>query len=145
MLRKKIETLGLAVLLTTFGASFALAESTENVWKHHIQAWETRSVNEIASDYSEDSVLVLNNQVFQGRDQISHVFTQLFRIFDGGSNRIDTPMLFDRFVYITWHFTPTNKEEFFGTDTFVIENGKIVLQTIASPLYDAYPIYSSNR
>ena len=142
MFLKTIGNLGLVTLIaTSFGASIARAESTENTWKHHIQAWEARSVSAIVSDYSDESVLVLNNQIFKGREEITTVFTQLFRIFDNGSNRIDTPLLFDRFVYITWHFSPTNKPEFFGTDTFVIEDGKIILQTIASPLYELYPIH----
>lgn len=139
MLRTTMKILGLAPLITVFGGT-ALAQSTNDVWNHHIQAWEVRSVDDIVSDYSDESVLILNNQIFKGRDQIANVFTQLFGIFDAGSNRIDTPIVLDRFVYITWHFTPTNKQEFFGTDTFVIEGGKIVLQTIASPLYDVLPI-----
>ena len=141
MLRKTIKTLGLAIAtFTTLGTSFAHAQSTQDVWSHHIQAWEARSVKEIVADYSGESVLVLNNKIFKGQEQIENVFTRLFRIFDNGTNRIDAPSLFDRFVYITWHFTPKNKHEFFGTDTFVIENGKIILQTIASPLYDSSPV-----
>ena len=140
MLRTTISALGLTSLIAVF-AGMASAKSTNEVWNHHIRAWETRSVHDIVSDYSDDSVLVLNNHVFKGQDQIANVFTQLFSIFDAGTNRIDTPVVLDRFVYITWHFTPTYKQEFFGTDTFVIENGKIVLQTIASPLYEAFPIH----
>ncbi|MCX6116734.1 MAG: hypothetical protein NT027_04275, partial [Proteobacteria bacterium] len=74
-----------------------------------------------------------------------NVFVQLFKIFDDGVNRIDSPILIDRFVYITWHFTPSGMKEYFGTDTFVIEDGKIVLQTIASPLYDIRTITSSKN
>lgn len=145
MLRETIKVLGFASLLTMFSGSLAFAESTGEVWNHHIQAWEARSVEDIVSDYSDESVLILNNQIFKGQNQIAHVFTQLFNIFDAGVNRIDTPVVFDRFVYITWHFTPTTKSEFFGTDTFVIENGKIILQTIASPLYEAFPISALNK
>jgi hypothetical protein len=140
MFNKTIKSLGLAALLAMFHAHSAFAISTNEVWNHHIQAWEARSVEAIVSDYSDKSALVLNNQIFKGQEQIAHVFTQLFKIFDDGVNRIDTPVLFDRFVYITWHFTPSGNEEVFGTDTFVIEDGKIVLQTIASKLYDAYPV-----
>jgi len=82
----------------------------------------------------------VNNQIFSGNEQIATVFSGLFQIFDGGSNHIETPIVLDRFVYITWNFTPQGKAEFFGTDTFVIESGKIVLQTIASPLFYLFPI-----
>lgn len=113
---------------------------TEDVWSHHIRAWESRDLDGIVSDYSDDSILILNNQVFRGPTAIRKVFAQLFSIFDHGSNRIDTPVLIERIVYITWHFTPTGDSEFYGTDTFVIENGKIAVQTIASPLYEKFPI-----
>ena len=132
------KTLGAIALLLSLGASHAFAVSdTRAVWEHHIQAWEERNVDDIVSDYSDDSVLILNNRVHKGQKQIADVFRRLFEIFDGGVNRINTPIVLERFVYITWHFTPTGRAEFYGTDTFVIENGKIVLQTIASPLYDA--------
>jgi hypothetical protein len=131
---------GLAFASALQVSTTALSQSTEEVWQHHIEAWESRSLDEIAQDYSERSILILNNQVFTGSDQIKGVFSQLFKIFNSGKNRIDTPVLRDRFVYITWNFTPDKRGEFFGTDTFVIEDGKIILQTIASPLYTAFHI-----
>ena len=141
MLRKTLGILGLASLLTVSGSAIAFNRSTTDVWNHHIQAWEARSVDDITADYTDESILVLNNQLFKGQDEIANVFTQLFKIFDVGVSRIDTPLLFDRFVYITWHFTPTGKQEFFGTDTFVIEGGKIALQTIASPSTNNFVVY----
>jgi predicted SnoaL-like aldol condensation-catalyzing enzyme len=145
MIKATFKTIALAALLSLPQGQSAFARSTTEVWAHHIEAWEARSVEDIVSDYSDDSVLVLNNQTFEGRDQIAHVFTQLFKIFDAGVNRIDTPILFDRFVYITWNYTPTGNHEFFGTDTFVIEDGKISLQTIASTLYNEFPVSSQGK
>jgi hypothetical protein len=138
--RMMVHALVLAALTSLAFAATGYAQSTEQVWQHHIQAWEKQDLSEIVADYDTESVLILNNRIFKGRDAISSVFAQLFRIFDGGSNRIDTPVIVDRYVYITWHFTPTGHQEFFGTDTFVIEDGKIVLQTIASPLYEVFPV-----
>ena len=145
MFIRTLGILGLASLLTMSSSAMAFTSSTTDVWNHHIQAWEARSVEGITSDYTDESVLVLNNQLFKGHEQIANVFTHLFKIFDAGVNRIDTPILFDRFVYIAWHFTPTGKQEYFGSDTFVVEGGKIVLQTIASPLYDVFPILPLNN
>lgn len=140
MYRKLFNAVGFVALMTLLASSRGFATSTQDTWHHHIEAWEARSVKDIVSDYSEDSTLIINNQVFRGREQIAQVFTQLFEIFDGGINRIDTPVVHDRFVYITWHYAPTADHEFFGTDTFVVESGTIVLQTIASPLYNVYPV-----
>jgi hypothetical protein len=139
-----LRTLVLTALTLFCGVASAAGASpdptTESVWSHHIAAWEARDLDAIVSDYDDDSVLILNGQLFQGRDAIKNVFAQLFQIFDGGENRIDQPLLQNRIVYITWHITPTGGAEFYGTDTFVIENGVINVQTIASPLYDKYQI-----
>ena len=116
------------------------AEGVSDVWAHHIQTWNARDLNGLTSDYTEDSIVIVNNHVFKGTTAIRSAFEQLFNLFDHGENRIDTPTLVDRVVYITWHFTHENKSAFDGSDTFVIENGKIAIQTIASALYDAYPI-----
>lgn len=137
---KKFKKVVLGSVLGGFLSSSAMAQTTNEVWTHHIEAWQARSLEAIVSDYNEDSVLILNNQVFKGTNAIKNVFTQLFGIFDHGQNRIDTPVRPGRIVYITWHFTPTGESEFFGTDTFIIEQGKIAVQTIASPLYDKFPI-----
>jgi hypothetical protein len=37
-------------------------------------------------------------------------------------------------------FRAVGKSEFFGNDTFVIEQGKISIQMIASFLYDLFPV-----
>lgn len=134
----------MVILGTAFGlmtTSISFARSTAEVWQHHIDAWEARDLDDIVSDYSENSILILNSEVFRGKSKIRDVFARLFEIFDDGSNRIDPVILDGRTVYITWHFTPDSAtEEFFGTDTFIIEDAKISVQTIASPLYDQYPV-----
>jgi ketosteroid isomerase-like protein len=130
-------------LVLLFSLSFlgdTSAQTTAEVWKHHIDAWQTKSLDAIVSDYTENSVVVLNNQSFKGINAIRKVFSQLFTIFENGKNIIDTPVLFDRFVYITWHLSLKGEDEQFGTDTFVIENGKIIVQTIGSPLYYTHPV-----
>ena len=113
-------------------------QATQVVWQHYIQSWESPDLDAIVSDYSSDSVLIVNGRIYVGTAQIREVFKCLFQIFDQGANRIDPAVVRDRIVYITWHFTPKREFEFFGTDTFVIENGVISVQTIASPLYERH-------
>ena len=117
---------------------------TNAVWQRHINAWNDKDLDAITRDYDENAVLVLNNQVYVGRDQIRKVFTRLFEIFDPGVNTIDEAIIKERLVYITWHYKPQSDQDkvFFGTDTFVIERNAITYQTIASPLYDEYPVAS---
>jgi hypothetical protein len=125
----------LFILLLILFNTTAYAD-TPTVWKHHISAWEARNLDEIVSDYDEKSILILNGEIFKGPAQIRSVFTSLFKIFDQGTNKISPPTIIENIVYIQWSFTPQGSQEFDGTDTFIIENDKIKIQTIASKLYD---------
>ena len=114
------------------------AQSVEETWEHHIDAWEARDIERIISDYNEESILILNNKIHKGLDDIKKVFLKLFQIFDNGINRIDPVTIEGRVIFITWYFTPKGSSmEYFGTDTFIVEDSKISVQTIASPLYDS--------
>lgn len=115
-------------------------QTTAEVWQHHIDAWVQRDLDAIVSDYTDESLMIVNNRIYRGQDEIRKVFEHLFVLFDEGSNRIDPAILDGRIIYITWFFTPTGDHEYFGTDTFVVEDGKIVVQTIASLLYEKHPV-----
>ena|GEM_PF-2627843 len=125
----------------TFSASAqASPPGTQEVWRHHINAWNDKNVAAITSDYTDSSILILNNQVFHGKAAIAHVFSQLFQIFSTGENKVDPPTINGRTIYITWHYAPKNENTFFGSDSFIVENGKIQVQTIASELYISHPV-----
>ncbi len=114
--------------------------ATKKVWKHHIDAWGAGDLDEIMKDYSEDSIFVGNSEVYKGIDAIRGVFARLFEIFGNGENDIDPEVIRKELIYITWNFTPTGDVSYFGTDSFIVENGVITYQTVASPLYEKYPI-----
>ncbi|WP_146132500.1 nuclear transport factor 2 family protein [Streptomyces solincola] len=123
------------------GRAGSTAAGTTAVWQRHIGAWGRQDLDAIMSDYTEDAVLVLNNQVYEGRAAIRPVFERLFDIFGQGDNRIDEPVIRAGLVHITWHFTPHGSPApVFGTDTFVVKGDAIAVQTIASPLYERYPV-----
>ncbi|OJH39482.1 nuclear transport factor 2 family protein [Cystobacter ferrugineus] len=126
--------------LTLSAPARAATPSTQEVWQHHIKAWDAKDVAAITSDYTDSSVLILNNQVFRGKAAIAHVFSQLFQIFGTGQNQLDQPVIDGRIIYLNWRYTPKNENAFFGSDTFVVEKGKIQIQTIASELYVSHPV-----
>lgn len=140
-MRKLLSFFAIIGLVAMFQTSTASAGSTtDQVWQHHIDAWVARDMDAIVSDYPEDALLIVNNRILRGPEGARKMFTHLFKLFDNGKNRIDPAIVDGRIIYITWHFTPKGGEETYGTDTFVVENGKIMVQTIASQLYDKYPI-----
>jgi predicted SnoaL-like aldol condensation-catalyzing enzyme len=140
---KLVRHMAIALALITLTTMRASAQTTEEVWNHHMAAWDSQDLNAIMDDYTEKSLLIVNNEIVRGKDNIRAVFARLFDLFSRGQNRIDPATLDGRIVYITWHFTPQDDQEYFGTDTFVVEDGTISVQTIASPLYDRYSITDS--
>ena len=121
-------------------ASVKATEETKKIWKHHIDAWNARDLDEIMKDYSEESILIGNSKVYRGTEAIRGVFASLYEIFDNGSNLIDPEVIVKEVIYITWNFTPKDDDSYFGTDSFVIENGIVIYQTVASLLYEKHPI-----
>lgn len=111
---------------------------TKSIWKHHIDAWDAKDVDEILIDYDEDSYLIVNNKIYKGLNRIRRVFEQLYPLFAQGNNNIDTATILGETVYISWHFKPSlyPLHTHHGTDSFFIVNGKIRSQTIFSTLYD---------
>ncbi|NER04339.1 MAG: nuclear transport factor 2 family protein [Okeania sp. SIO3C4] len=115
-------------------------DETKKVWEHHIQAWDANDLDAIMADYTEDSILILNNTVKKGIEEVRSVFDNLFKLFSNGENIIEPAVIEGEVIYITWNFTPTNDQNYFGTDSFVVQNRIITYQTIASLLYKKYPV-----
>ena len=105
---------------------------TEAVVRRHLQAFlEQRGVDAILADYADDACLISEAQPYCGRPSIRHFFNafigglspQAFGQFTLRSLRVQ-----DDVAYITWSAGP---ELPLGTDTFVVRDGRIVLQTFA--------------
>jgi ketosteroid isomerase-like protein len=106
--------------------------ATETVVHNHLQAFlEQKGVAAIVSDYDEAARFYSEAAIYQGKQQISCFFTDFINALPDGA--------FDKFslrsmhvngsiAYITWS---VGSEIPLGTDTFVVDNGKIVSQTFA--------------
>lgn len=105
--------------------------STEATLRHHLQAF-TEGLDAILSDYTEASVLFTPDGPVRGLVGLRNFF--------GGFLRDSPPELFDAFTlirqdvegevaYITWKAEPYIT---MATDTFVVRNGKIMVQTFAA-------------
>jgi len=123
---------------------YETTDETREVWEHHIDAWDARDLDAIMADYAGDSILINNNKVYRGIEEIRSVFEPLFWLFSHGENIIDPAVIEEEVIYITWHFTPYNDHLYDGTDSFVVQNGIIKYQTIASLLYEKYPVGEKN-
>ena len=105
---------------------------TEAVIRAHLQAFvERRGVPALLADYRDDAFLCSAADVFRGKRAIGEFFTAFLAGLPAGA--IERFELVDMQVhgeigYITWRSGPDGPA---GTDTFVVEGGRIVAQTVA--------------
>lgn len=105
---------------------------TETVVRNHLQAFlERQGVAAIVKDYDERARLYSEAQIYHGKQKIGGFFADFIDSLPAGgigrfslrSLRVD-----GNIAYITWS---VGNEIPLGTDTFVVDNGKIVSQTFA--------------
>jgi ketosteroid isomerase-like protein len=103
-------------------------ESTKTVLDHHGAALSARDIDALMEDYTDESMFISNlGGVVKGVDAIRSVFEAAGEL--GGF--METTMHIDGDVaFVTWMADGIS----FGTDTFVIRDGKIAVQTVAIAL-----------
>ncbi|WP_089725200.1 nuclear transport factor 2 family protein [Candidatus Thiosymbion oneisti] len=109
--------------------------STETVINHHLQAFSAGDVDEIIKEYTEDSVLIVQDATLTGLDSIRAAFTGFFGgLFKPGTYefKMDRMEISGDVAYVVWHSTNESVDVKLGTDTFLIRDGKIVVQTFAA-------------
>jgi len=109
------------------------AEQTQAVLEHHLGAFGENDLAGIMADYTDESMLVTPDLTFVGLAQIESLFTGLLADFptEGTVFEMDKMVIEGDLAYIIWHASTPTVVASFGTDTFIIQDGKIVKQTFA--------------
>lgn len=106
--------------------------STEAVVSHHLQAFlRQEGVDAIVNDYNESARFYTETTIHHGKGEIRDFFVDFLQAlpedaigrFELRTMKVEGPM-----AYITWN---VGSDIPLGTDTFVVENGEIVLQSFA--------------
>lgn len=110
--------------------------TTTEVFQHHLEAFAAGEVDEILKDYSDSAVVIYNERVARGLDEIRLFFEHwLDALLPPGCRfDLDHVQIADDLVFITWT-AETEKLEFeLGTDTFLIRDSKVQRQTVAAKI-----------
>jgi ketosteroid isomerase-like protein len=105
---------------------------TETVVRNHLQAFlKQEGIAAIVNDYDENARFYGETKIYEGKQEIGGFFADFIDSLPAGG--IDRFSLRSMHVdgnigYITWN---VGSEIPLGTDTFVVDNGKIVSQTFA--------------
>lgn len=112
-------------------ASTQAADATTQVFEHHLGAF-AHGLDEILKDYDDGSTLLTPERTYRGRAQIRGFF-QTF-LDDAtpafwAAFRITSRSTAGEVAYVAWEAKPWVA---LGTDTLVVKDGKIAVQTFTS-------------
>jgi ketosteroid isomerase-like protein len=108
---------------------------TAQVLSHHLRALGGGKLDEVLDDYVEDSVLITPDGPIKGRRGIRAAFEGfLSGLFKPGTYEltVDARHVDGEVAYITWHAKCASADIALGTDTFMVKDGKILVQTFAA-------------
>ena len=117
-------------------------DTTRQVLEHHLGALAAGNLDAILSDYTDDSTLIGPDGVVKGRQAIRASFERgLDSLFKPGTYEftMDTLQVADEIAYIVWHANCASADIVFGTDTFLIRDSKIAVQTFAAKIEAKMP------
>jgi ketosteroid isomerase-like protein len=100
--------------------------TTLEVLDRHLKALEAADLAAIMDDYADDAVLLMGPQPAVGKAAIEQLFGAITASGPATMTE-DARAIEGEIAYITWH----TDQIAFGTDTFVVRDGKIVAQTVA--------------
>jgi ketosteroid isomerase-like protein len=110
--------------------------STSDVLDRHLKSFAERDVDSILSDYSLDAVLFSPSGPLKGSDAIRPLFEALISEFakPGSSFTLRLRCIEGDHAYILWTAETADNSYEFATDTFVVQNGKIIAQSFAAKI-----------
>ena len=118
-------------------AAQALAvNQTEKTLLHHLQAIGEGDVDAILSDFTEDAVLITPDGVLRGHGEIRTLFEKLVSdvLPPGSTFEMLQQVIEGEIAYIVWSAESPGYKIPLGTDTLVIRDGKIMVQTFAAQM-----------
>lgn len=117
--------------------NISMEQNVLDVFNRHLAAFNAGDLDAVLDDFSNDSVVITQEGVFEGPQQIRKVFQGLLTEF-GVIDQGDSPGFTFKIVqpcrdtlFITWHAVSKHHVFPFGTDTFVCHGDKIKRQSFA--------------
>jgi hypothetical protein len=118
------------------GEGHMATRTPEEVFAHHGKALGAEDLEDIVADYSDDAILVVQKQVYRGKDGARQVFTQLLADVPQAQWELAT-VFADDVLYLEWEATGGGRKVEDGIDTFIFRDGMIRVQTV---VYTVHPV-----
>ena len=110
--------------------------ATQDVLAHHLECFGKVDLAGTMADYTDASRFFTPDGLLRGSDAIRRFFVRLFEEFakPGMSIEMLRQEVDGDAAYIVWKAETANNRFELGTDTFIVQNGKIVTQTFAGKI-----------
>lgn len=107
-------------------------DDTRALFDRHNAAFAAGDIEALLADYSEDAVFIGPMGVLRGHSEIRDFFGAVIAEFakPGASFTVNQTAFTDNVAYFAWQAETADNVYEVGGDTFVIEEGKIVTQTL---------------
>ena len=111
--------------------------ATKDVLDHHLSSFGAGDVDEVLKDYTEDSLLMTGSGTITGLGPLREAFADIFGgLFAPGTYEftLDAEYVEGDVALIVWHATCAPADVPLGTDTFLVRDGKIAVQTFVAKI-----------
>ncbi len=110
--------------------------STKNVLDNHLRSFGKHDLKGILSDYAAGAVLFTPEGPLRGVDAIKPFFQALLAEFEkpGATFSLKHQSVEGDYGYILWTAETADNVYGLGTDTFVVRDGKIAVQSFAGKI-----------
>ena len=128
---KHLYILFISIILITapvFGEKPMFA--AEQVVERHMTAASGRDLNLLMRDYAADAVLITPDGIYKGTPEIQSAFAQLLSQEPYPVLTMTKQVYADNIGYIVWTMKAGESESVNGSDTFIVRDDKIIVQTV---------------
>lgn len=104
---------------------------------HHLEAFLAGDLDAVMEDYAQDAVFIARGRCLTGREQVRESFAALLTgPFTPGTYAftLEDEQVVGEIAFIVWHASCAAVEIPIASDTLVVREGKIVVQTLAAKL-----------
>ncbi len=110
--------------------------TTSEILDRHLKSFADYNLDGVLADYSSDAVLFVPAGPLRGPEAIKPLFQSLVSEFakPGSSFTMHQRHVEGDHAYIVWTAETADNSYEFATDTFVVQNGKIVAQSFAAKI-----------
>ena len=111
-----------------------MATTTSDVLAHHMTCFGNGDLAGVLSDYTSESRIFTQDGVLRGSEPIRGLFQRLLAEFGkpGASFEMIRQDVDGDAAYIVWKAETADNRFEMATDTFIVRNGKILIQTYAA-------------